>query len=107
MTEVRVQEGEVLTRADAPALRCLVIQEGTVSVRRNGREVARLGEGAWTDEGALRSNRLSKATTVALTDLTISPMHPAECCSLAGTVPSIADAMPRRNARTTLSTVRS
>jgi CRP-like cAMP-binding protein len=54
---------------DTPADKAYVILTGTVSVRRDGAEVARLGEGDIVGEAAIMNQSLRTASIVALTPL--------------------------------------
>src|SRR5258706_3634937 len=74
MTSVFVSAGQRLTNEGVGARQCMIIESGTVSVQRNGEEIDLLGAGDWIDGDALLLDRVSAATTVALTDLTISVM---------------------------------
>jgi CRP-like cAMP-binding protein len=96
MTSLLVSSGQRLTNEGVSAQQCMIIESGTVSVRRNGGEIDVLGAGDWIDGDALLLDRVSAATTVALTDLTISVMTLQEFASVLAVVPSVARAMQRR-----------
>ncbi|HYG94909.1 MAG TPA: cyclic nucleotide-binding domain-containing protein [Nocardioides sp.] len=54
---------------DTPADKAYIILDGTVSVRRDGAEIAQLGPGDIVGEAAIVGHKLRNATIVALTQL--------------------------------------
>lgn len=66
---VRLPEGWSPIWKDTPADKAYVILDGTVSVRRDGQEIAQLGPGEIVGEAAIVGNKLRNATIVALTPL--------------------------------------
>src|SRR3954447_4490873 len=96
MTSVFVRSGQRLTNEGVSAQQCVVIESGTVSIQRNGGEIDVLGAGDWIDGDALLLDRVSAATTVALTDLMISVMTLQEFASVIAAIPSLAHAARRR-----------
>lgn len=68
--EIDVQTGRALTREGGPAREFFVIENGTATVTRNGREIRQLGPGDFFGEiGVLGTQR--RTATVTAT----SPMH--------------------------------
>ena len=55
--------------ADTPADKAYIILEGTVSVRRDGVEIAQIGPGDIVGEAGIMGGKLRSATIVALTPL--------------------------------------
>jgi CRP-like cAMP-binding protein len=54
---------------DTPADKAYIILEGTVSVRRDGAEIAQIGPGDIVGEAGIMGGKLRSATIVALTPL--------------------------------------
>lgn len=66
---VRLPEGWSPIWEDTPADKAYILLEGTVSVRKDGAEIAQLGPGDIVGEAAIVGQRLRTATIVALTPL--------------------------------------
>lgn len=66
---VKLPEGWSPIWEDTPADKAYVILDGTVSVRRDGAEIAQLGAGDIVGEAAIVGHKLRNATIVALTPL--------------------------------------
>ncbi len=66
---VTLPEGWSPIWADTPADKAYILLEGTVSVRRDGSEIARLGPGDIVGEAAIVGHSLRTASVVALTPL--------------------------------------
>ncbi|MBM0125191.1 Crp/Fnr family transcriptional regulator [Pimelobacter simplex] len=66
---VRLPEGWSPIWEDTPADKAYIILDGTVSVRRDGAEIAQLGAGDIVGEAAIVGQKLRNATIVALTPL--------------------------------------
>jgi CRP-like cAMP-binding protein len=54
---------------DTPADKAYIILDGTVSVRRDGKEIAQIGPGDIVGEAAIVGHKLRNASVVALTPL--------------------------------------
>ena len=68
-TAVRVPEGWSPIWEKTPADKAYILVSGTVSVRRDGTEVAQLGPGEIMGEAAILNHSLRTASIVALTPL--------------------------------------
>jgi CRP/FNR family cyclic AMP-dependent transcriptional regulator len=68
-TRVTLPEGWSPIWEDTPADKAYIILSGTVSVRKDGREVAQLGPGQIVGEAAIMNHSLRTASIVALTPL--------------------------------------
>jgi CRP/FNR family transcriptional regulator, cyclic AMP receptor protein len=68
-TRVRLPEGWSPIWEDTPADKAYIILSGSVSVRKDGHEVATLGEGDIVGEAAILKRSLRTASIVALTPL--------------------------------------
>ena len=68
-TKVTMPEGWSPIWEDTPADKAYIILSGTVSVRRDGQEVAQLGAGQIVGEAAIMNHSLRTASIVALTPL--------------------------------------
>ena len=68
-TAVRVPEGWSPIWEKTPADKAYILVSGTVSVRRDGKEVAQLGPGEIMGEAAILNHSLRTASIVALTPL--------------------------------------
>ncbi|KAA1421951.1 cyclic nucleotide-binding domain-containing protein [Nocardioides humilatus] len=66
---VHLPEGWSPIWKDTPADKAYIILDGTVSVRRDGEEIAQLGAGDIVGEAAIMGHSLRTATIVALTPL--------------------------------------
>lgn len=63
--EIDLREGKEMIREGASGYEFFVLVEGSVEVRRDGRVISELGEGAFFGEIALVGNRPRTATVVA------------------------------------------
>lgn len=68
-TAVRVPEGWSPIWEKTPADKAYILVSGTVSVRRDGKELAQLGPGEIMGEAAIVNHSLRTASIVALTPL--------------------------------------
>lgn len=68
-TAVRVPEGWSPIWEKTPADKAYILVSGTVSVRRDGQELAQLGPGEIMGEAAILNHSLRTASIVALTPL--------------------------------------
>jgi CRP-like cAMP-binding protein len=66
---VKLPEGWSPIWEDTPADKAYIILDGTVSVRKDHKEIAQLGPGDIVGEAAIVGNKLRSATIVALTQL--------------------------------------
>ena len=66
---VKLPEGWSPIWEDTPADKAYILLSGTVSVRRDGAEIAQLGPGDIVGEAAIVGQKLRTATIVALTPL--------------------------------------
>ncbi|MEO9322441.1 cyclic nucleotide-binding domain-containing protein [Nocardioides sp. C4-1] len=66
---VKLPEGWSPIWEDTPADKAYILLEGSVSVRRDGTEIAQLGPGDIVGEAAIVGNTLRTASIVALTPL--------------------------------------
>lgn len=66
---VKLPEGWSPIWEDTPADKAYIILEGTVSVRRDGQEIAQLGAGDIVGEAAIVGHTLRTASIVSLTPL--------------------------------------
>jgi CRP/FNR family cyclic AMP-dependent transcriptional regulator len=66
---VKLPEGWSPIWEDTPADKAYILLEGTVSVRRDGQEIAQLGPGDIVGEAAIVGHTLRTASIVALTPL--------------------------------------
>lgn len=66
---VKLPEGWSPIWEDTPADKAYILLSGTVSVRRDGEEIAQLGPGDIVGEAAIVGQKLRNATIVALTQL--------------------------------------
>lgn len=66
---VKLPEGWSPIWEDTPADKAYILLSGTVSVRKDGQEIAQLGPGDIVGEAAIVGQKLRTATIVALTPL--------------------------------------
>lgn len=66
---VKLPEGWSPIWEDTPADKAYIILSGTVSIRRDGTEIATLGPGDIVGEKAIMGGKLRSATVVAMTPL--------------------------------------
>jgi CRP-like cAMP-binding protein len=90
MTPVRVKAGRVLTEEGQPGREFMIIIEGTATVRRSGKVVARLGPGDFFGELAVIAGVPRTATVTADSDMLIENLNRREFSSLLDESPRIA-----------------
>lgn len=90
MTPVRVKAGRVLTEEGQPGREFMIIIEGTATVRRSGKVVARLGPGDFFGELAVVAGVPRTATVTADSDMLIETLNRREFSSLLDESPRIA-----------------
>ena len=90
MTPIRVKTGRVLTEEGAPGREFMIIIEGTATVKRKGRVLARLGPGDFFGELAIVAGVPRTATVIADTDMVIETLNRREFSSLLDESPRIA-----------------
>jgi CRP-like cAMP-binding protein len=78
-----------------PSDKAYIILSGEVSVRRNGREVARLGAGDVVGESSIVNHSLRNASIVSLTELEVLHFTREEVVRLCAAVPAFKDALDR------------
>ena len=78
MTSVRVPAGEVLVRQGARNRQFVLVEQGTVQVVRDGREIAQLGAGEFVGELSLLGDGRATATVTTLTDVVARVSSPVE-----------------------------
>ena len=70
-TQLKLPQGWSPIAEQTPADKAYIVLEGTVSVRRDGDEVAQLGPGDIVGEAAILGRTLRNASIVALTPLEV------------------------------------
>lgn len=90
MTPIQVKMGRVLTKEGDPGREFMIIIEGTATVKRKGRVLARLGPGDFFGELAVVAGVPRTATVVADTDMIIETLNRREFSSLLDESPRIA-----------------
>ncbi|UMG94371.1 cyclic nucleotide-binding domain-containing protein [Nocardioides sp. TF02-7] len=90
---VKLPEGWSPIWEDTPADKAYIILDGTVSVRRDGAEVAQLGPGDIVGEAAIVGHKLRNATVVALTPLDTIHLTDATVRQLDAEMPSFHQAL--------------
>jgi CRP/FNR family transcriptional regulator, cyclic AMP receptor protein len=80
---------------DTPADKAYIILSGTVSVRKDGQEVAQLGEGDIVGEAAVMGQSLRTASIVALTPLELIHLSAESLRRLAVEMPSFGQALEK------------
>ncbi|HVT20410.1 MAG TPA: cyclic nucleotide-binding domain-containing protein [Mycobacteriales bacterium] len=81
-TELRIPAGQLLIRQGNPGRQTFLITEGTAAVRCGEANVAVRSSGHIVGEAAVLLHCPRNADVVALTDLTVLVMSPAELASL-------------------------
>ena len=76
-----------------PADKAYIIEDGEVSVRRGGREVAVLGPGQLIGEAAILNRSLRSASVVAMTPLRVVHLTGETLERLVGELPAFAEAV--------------
>ena len=71
MTPVRVPAGQVLVRQGARNRQFVLVQDGTLRVAKDGREVARLGAGDFVGELSLLGDGTATATVTTVTEAVV------------------------------------
>ena len=74
---VKLPEGWSPIWKDTPADKAYILLSGTVSVRRDGTEIAQLGPGEIVGEAAIVGGKLRNATIVALTPASSPSLCPS------------------------------
>lgn len=90
---VTVPGGWALMMEDQPADKAYLILSGSVSVRRDGAEIATVGEGEVIGEMALVNQRLRNATAIANGDLEVLHFTAESVAELVGKIPHFREAL--------------
>lgn len=90
MTPIRVKTGRVLTEEGRPGREFMIIVEGTATVKRKGKVLARLGPGDFFGELAVVAGVPRTATVTADSDMVIETLNRREFSSLLDESPRIA-----------------
>ena len=90
-TRLNEPAGAVLTREGAPGYEFIIVLEGEVEVRRQGRLIAKRGAGEFFGEMALVEHQPRTATVRATTPVLIEVIPRREFQSLLAGVPDIAE----------------
>lgn len=80
---------------DTPPDKAYIILDGTVSVRRDGEEVAQAGPGDIIGEAAILNQKLRNASIVALTPLELIHLTPEALQRLAVEMPTFQQALEK------------
>lgn len=88
---VKLPEGWSPIWEDTPADKAYIILDGTVSVRRDGQEIAQLGPGDIVGEAAIVGHTLRTASVVALTPLQCIHFTDTDINELLQEMPSFRD----------------
>lgn len=78
-----------------PADKAYIILSGEAAVRRDGREIARLGPGDIFGEGAIVNNKLRNASVVTLTRVELLHFTTEQVTQLCEEMPAFAEALNR------------
>ena len=78
-----------------PADKAYIILRGEAAVRRDGREIARLGPGDIFGEGAIVNNKLRSASIVTLSKVELVHFTSEQVRQLCDDIPAFADALSR------------
>ena len=92
-TAVKVPQGWSPIWEKTPADKAYVVLDGTVSVRRNGTEIAQLGAGEIIGEAAIVNHSLRTASIVALTPLELIHFTDETVRRLCDEMPSFGEAL--------------
>jgi CRP/FNR family transcriptional regulator, cyclic AMP receptor protein len=92
-TRVKLPEGWSPIWEDTPADKAYIILSGSVSVRKDGREVATLGEGDIVGEAAILKRSLRTASIIALTPLELIHLSPEALVKLSDEMPRFHEAL--------------
>ena len=90
ITPLRVAKGRVLTKEGAHGREFMIISEGTATVSRAGKEVARLGPGDFFGELSLVAGIPRTATVTADTDMVVNALNRREFCAMLDESPTLA-----------------
>jgi CRP/FNR family cyclic AMP-dependent transcriptional regulator len=88
--ELDVTAGDELVTEGRIGREFFLILSGDAVVRRDGKQLAELGAGQWFGELSLIDHKPRSATVVAVTDMKLLVLAPAEFAGLLETVPSMA-----------------
>lgn len=88
--EVRIPAGKVLTVEGKPGHEFFLIVDGTATVERNGRSIAKLGAGDYFGELSLLDRGPRSATVVADTEMTLLVLGQREFSGVLDEVPGLA-----------------
>ena len=91
--EVNVPEGWSPISQSTPPDKAYLVIEGTLSVRTDGEEIARLGPGDLVGEMGIRDRMLRTATVVALTPATLLHFTPKAFRDLYDRMPAFSTAV--------------
>ena len=94
-TAVKVPAGWSPIWEKTPADKAYILLDGTVSVRRHGEEIARLGPGEVMGEAAIVNHSLRTATIVALTPLELIHFTKEQLDALSVEMPAFHEALER------------
>ena len=92
-TQLKLPEGWSPIAEQTPADKAYIVLEGTVSVRRDGEEVAQLGSGDIVGEAAILGRTLRNASIVALTPLEVIHLTAEALRELSEDMPSFRSAL--------------
>jgi CRP/FNR family transcriptional regulator, cyclic AMP receptor protein len=94
-TRVNLPQGWSPIWEDTPPDKAYIILNGTVSVRRDGTEIAQCGPGDIIGEAAILNNKLRTASIVALTPLELIHLSAEALTRLAVEMPSFQAALEK------------
>lgn len=100
-TEVTLPEGWSPISERTPADKAYIIVEGEVSVRKGGREIARLGAGEIIGEAAIVNHTLRTASIVAVTPLKLIHYTAEAVEQLIEEIPAFGEALRSAHAERT------
>ena len=86
---VHIPAGWALISEGQPADNAYFILEGSVSVRRDGQEIASVGEGEFLGEGRILNKTYRSAQVITSSPLTALAITPEEGRALASEIPSL------------------
>jgi CRP/FNR family cyclic AMP-dependent transcriptional regulator len=92
-TPVRVPAGWSPIWEKTPADKAYILLEGTVSVRRDGKEIAQVGPGEILGEAAIVNHSLRTASVVALTPLELIHFTAPTVLRLCEEIPAFGEAL--------------
>jgi len=92
-TPVRVPAGWSPIWEKTPADKAYILLEGTVSVRRDGEEIAQVGPGEILGEAAIVNHSLRTASVVALTPLELIHFTAPTVLRLCEEIPAFGEAL--------------